>query len=334
MIQPELLSVIVLTYKHKDLLLETLDSIFEQDYPQIELLVAEDGARNFSKEETEKYIRLHASDRIKQHQILVNSSNCGTVYNINHALLMANGQYIKLIAGDDTYPNAKVFSAQVAYLKEHPECALAVGNIVECDDKLDPIEEKGFAPNGAESLLQASTEIKLHYFVRKDCSILATQSICFTRTYFDRYGVFDERFKLIEDLPMGVRMITSECKIGYLDFPCVNHRGSVGISTSSNAFDLKRLAYYQDLKKYYEITLEPVKKTVGPMFVCMRRKMCCFRIEYVQSLDRPLKKVLLIAKYIPAISYYVLSNMKRTLFYLGKNDTTYGRKNATWTENC
>ena len=51
-----LLTCIVLTYRNGEFLYETIDSILMQDYPHIELIVAEDGAPDFDAETLRKYI--------------------------------------------------------------------------------------------------------------------------------------------------------------------------------------------------------------------------------------------------------------------------------------
>lgn len=43
----ELVSVIVLTYRKFDLLEENLNSIYMQDYPNIEIIIGDDGSDNF-----------------------------------------------------------------------------------------------------------------------------------------------------------------------------------------------------------------------------------------------------------------------------------------------
>ena len=315
----DIVSVVVLTYKHGALLLETLDSVFLQDHPQIELIVAEDGAKNFDREALEQYVAKHAGANIVSTQILVNEINIGTVKNINCAIARANGAYVKIIAGDDTYPHKSVFSQQVAYLKEHEDTQLVVGNIVECDSEMHPFEVKGFAPDQKENLLDAPRAKLLKELCRKSPHLLATQSLCFKKAFFEQHGVYDERFRLIEDLPMAVRIVTKNHQIGYVDMPCVNHRGSVGVSTSNNAFDARKLAYYTDLKNYFVNCLFPVKKTVGRLFVNMRYRLMCFRIERCKPENQTKKKkILLSLRYMFPIIYYTLTNFGRIKFYFSK----------------
>lgn len=52
-----LLTCIVLTYRNGEFLFETIDSILMQDYPHIELIVAEDGASDFNAETIKNILR-------------------------------------------------------------------------------------------------------------------------------------------------------------------------------------------------------------------------------------------------------------------------------------
>ena len=314
--EKELLSVIVLAYKQGELIFETLDSIFCQDYPEIELIIAEDGDPDFDKFSVEEYIKDHAGSNIKSSTVYVQPVNVGTVKNINTAIKIATGKYIKIIAGDDTYPQKDVFSKQVEYLAGNPDCPLVSGNVAECDADMKVVSYCGFAPYGKEHLLTGDRIKLLRLIVRKMPNLLSTQSICFRKDYLEDMGLFDERFRLIEDLPFVVSLINSDAKIGYIDYPCVNHRGAVGISTSNNAFDERRIAYYTDLKTYYEVSLMPIKDKVGRLYVSMRYQLMCFRIKYSNKSLSKLQRLGLLIRYSLPVLYYMATNIKRSKFYL------------------
>lgn len=314
----DLLSIIILTYKHGDLLYETIDSILVQDYPQIQIVIAEDGEVGFSEKVIQKYICEKARENIVDVRIFHSENNRGTVRNLNQAILNASGYYIKIIAGDDTYANSQVCSKQISYLKEHLGIDVVLGNIVECNAQMKVLHENGFAPDKKRFLLNADRGKLLRYFCKNNSALISTQSICFTRDFFVKYGLYDERFRLIEDLPMAVRMITNNIPMGYIDWPCVNHRGSTGVSTSNDAFDVRKMAYYSDLFTYYNEILYPIRCVVGGFFVCMRRDLIQFRMDFSVQKNSGVNKwsrVFLVVKNIIPITYYCFSQFRRVLFY-------------------
>ena len=303
----ELLSVIVLTYKHENYLIQTLDSIFEQNYSNIELIIAEDGDPNFNKKYIEDYIKMHAQNNIKNVVFSINNHNVGTVRNINNALQKSSGEYIKIIAGDDVYSNGNVFSKQVSILESNSDIEVVVGNIVECDDKLNPLIEIGFCHEN--SILLEDRKELLKYITQKRPQLLSTQAICYKKSFFEEHGMFDERFKFIEDLPMVVKIITNDIIFKYIDYPCVNHRGAVGVSTSKKKLDRKKVQYYIDLKTYFETILRPVNNIVDSKYIEMRIKLYEFRICFVNTsngLIGALKKVGLLIKYAYPLGYYFI----------------------------
>ena len=314
-----LLSIVVLSYRNGSLLKETIDSILSQDYPEIEIVICDDASPNFSREEISDYISKKKRANIKNIRIIENETNQGTVKNLNNGIKAASGAFIKAIAGDDCIANGDVFSRQTNYLKVNTDKFLVVGNSVECDEKMTPLKETGFMFRDDRDALLSNNGELLKYICRTNQNALATQSICFRHDFFDEYGLYDERFGLIEDLPMAVRIVSKEVPFGYINYPCVKHRGKVGVSTSNNAFDIKKLTYYEDLEKYFRLCLIPIKNKIGRIYVTMRHKVAEFRIEYC-TLDSGNKigKIQLIIKYALPLAYYSITKAGRVLFYLKK----------------
>lgn len=306
----DLISVIILTYKHGEYLFETIDSVLSQNYPHIEIVIAEDGDSSFDREAVESYLDKNAGLNIKNVVFSINKENMGTVKNINNAIKKSSGKYIKIIAGDDTYPNKEVFSKQIGSLCAAPLALLVVGNMNECDSKMIKKYEVGFEYESNECL--DNRELLLRVITREKPQLLSTQTICFRKEYFEKHGLFDENFKLIEDLPMAVKIVAQNIEFSYINFPCVNHRGTVGVSSTKNRFDKKRLTYYKDLKRYFEDILKPYSGIVGKQYVKMRIEMYDFRIKYTEIEDSPFKyfkRIALILRYFCPIFYYFLERI-------------------------
>jgi glycosyltransferase involved in cell wall biosynthesis len=313
-----LLSVVILSYKNGEMLYETLDSILEQTYPNIEIVVCDDASPVFEKDGVEKYIADHNRGNISNAVVVVNPANLGTVKNLNVGIAHAKGNFLKFIAGDDLFASPDVCAIQMKYLEEHPDACLVVGNILECDDRMNPLSMSGFLLENDRAPLLRDRKALLKYLARKGQKSLATQAICFRKSFFEKYGLYDEEFKLIEDLPMAIRIAESGEMIGYVNLPCVKHRGSgVGVSTSNEAFDARRIRYYEDLEKFYAKSLMPLEHIVGRTFVRMRHGVCKFRIEYCK-LDPPTaaNKMKTVIRHLPHLLYYALTKTNRVLFYL------------------
>lgn len=106
-------SVIILTYNQMDYLYDAIKSVLNQDYPNIELIVSDDASCNFQKGMLEKFIEENKTDNIKNTIIIVNSSNVGTVKNINGALKKCTGDIIMPLASDDVFYDKTIVSKVV-----------------------------------------------------------------------------------------------------------------------------------------------------------------------------------------------------------------------------
>lgn len=301
-----LITVVILTYKHGEYLLKTIDSVLKQDYSDIEIIIAEDGDPSFDKDKIEGYLKDNSRNNIKRIVFSINKDNVGTVKNINNAIKKSCGEYIKVIAGDDTYPCKDVFSKQIATLSSEQTSYLVVGNMNECDSDMNQQYEIGFKFEDKEYLKNRESLLKI--VTKYKPQLLATQAICYRKRFFDEFGLFDERLRLIEDLPMAVKIIMQNVKFSYLDLPCVNHRGSVGVSSSIKKFEKKKLNYYKDLERYFDEILRPYSNIIGKRYVEMRVQLYEFRIKYTEVDDDFfgfIKKLLLLVRYSYPLFYYI-----------------------------
>ncbi len=80
-----LVSVIILSYKQFAYIYETIDSVLMQDYPAIEIVIADDGSPNFPQNEIVSYIEKNKRDNIQGYTLLHDGVNVGT--NLLHPLI-------------------------------------------------------------------------------------------------------------------------------------------------------------------------------------------------------------------------------------------------------
>lgn len=323
----KLLTCIVLTYKNGSFLFETIDSILMQDYPSIELIIAEDGAPDFNITEIKDYVNNKKGDNLKEVVVYSNSPNLGTVKNVNKALHIASGEYVKIIAGDDVYPEENTFSKQISYLQEN-DGLLVVGDTISCDDKLNERYRVGFSYCKKNPLNGTRKEL-YRYLVLKELGLLATQVCCYRREFFEQLGFYDERYVLLEDMPMEKRIVLSNIKINYFQHPAVKHRGDVGTSTSSVAFDSRKYKYYLDLFHEAENAYLMDSGALGLVPAYMRKKLCRYRLDMCKLNENGSpkeQKIILTVKNIFPLLWHI-SKHKKSLTTYGKSFlSTFSRR--------
>jgi len=103
-------SVIITNYNYEVFLPRAVNSVFEQDYPQMELIVVDDGSTDNSVE----YLR-SLGDKIK----LVLKSNGGPASALNAGFVASQGEIICFLDADDCYLPGKIDTV-VSILKQYP----------------------------------------------------------------------------------------------------------------------------------------------------------------------------------------------------------------------
>jgi glycosyltransferase involved in cell wall biosynthesis len=127
-----LVSICVPAYNSAEFLEKTLQSIINQSYRNIEIIIVDD----CSKDKTSQIIRLIHDDRINY---VKNSVNLGVEKNWNKTLQLANGKYCKVMGADDIiYPS--IIEEQVGILedKQYADVVLVTSHkhVIDQDDVL------------------------------------------------------------------------------------------------------------------------------------------------------------------------------------------------------
>lgn len=199
--QLPLISIITLTYKKFDTIFNTIESVLEQDYPNIEYIIADDGSDNFPKDEIEKFIFNNKSRNLKNVLITYNKENRGTVKNVNEAYKMAKGKYLLPLSGDDVFLNKNVVSKIVEIFNKR-KCKVLVTSRMVCNNNLEPlyilphIKERKILSQYNTSQKQYEALITEQFFD------MASGCVMYIDKHFlEQWNYFDEEYYLWEDGP-------------------------------------------------------------------------------------------------------------------------------------
>jgi glycosyltransferase involved in cell wall biosynthesis len=108
-----LVSAIVPTYNQAAFIESAVLSAVEQDYPDMQVVVSDDGSTDGTDEIVRDLARRHA-DRVTA---IVGLPNVGVTENFNRALRACRGEFVAFLAGDDLWLPGKI-SRQVAWFAE------------------------------------------------------------------------------------------------------------------------------------------------------------------------------------------------------------------------
>jgi len=115
-----LVSIVTPAYNQGIFLRDTIESVLSQDYPNIELLVLNDGSTDNTEEILKEY-----TGRIRWET----QKNMGQTATINKGWRNTSGEIITWLNSDDTYLPGAV-KAGVAYLLAHPETGIVFADSV------------------------------------------------------------------------------------------------------------------------------------------------------------------------------------------------------------
>lgn len=113
----KLVSVIVVTYNSSATVIEALDSICNQTYRRVELIVTDDCSNDDTLIVIERWLDTH-KNRFESARLLRSNENTGVTKNCNRGINNSNGEYIQVLAGDDLLlPNA--IEEKVAFAEQN-----------------------------------------------------------------------------------------------------------------------------------------------------------------------------------------------------------------------
>ncbi len=213
-----LVSIILITYKKYDGIYKVIDSLFEQTYSNIELIIQDDGAKNFNEHYSDinKYISENITPNIKN--VIINhlEENVGTSRNINKGINLAKGKYIKLLTADDALYDKYVLQKCVEYCEKR-QARILVGqtytlpqNSNEITELKDSVIYRWKARGGRMSTVTPSDRdiSYLSSLNKKQCNellasrcIISTISVFYRKDIFDDTNGFPEKYRYTEDMP-------------------------------------------------------------------------------------------------------------------------------------
>ena len=113
-------SIVIATYNRARLLPESMDTVLGQDYPDLELLVVDDGSTDRTRRVLKRYARRNPPRRFRY----VSQANGGQARALNHGYGLARGELIGYLPDDDLLESGAV-AKQAEALVADPDAAVA-----------------------------------------------------------------------------------------------------------------------------------------------------------------------------------------------------------------
>jgi glycosyltransferase involved in cell wall biosynthesis len=229
------ISVVIPTYNRCNLLCRALDSVFQQNYSPLEIIVVDDGSTDETKDLIpQKYPQV----------TYLRQENQGVSAARNKGIKFAKGEWLAFLDSDDCWEKSKLLK-QLEALKEQPEFAFCHSNEV-------------WLRQG-KVIKQKEKHRKTGGWVFQAClpfCVISPSTVMIHRKLFKEIGFFDENLLACEDYDLWLR-ITSRYPVLFLEENLTTKHGGHEDQLSMQHWGMDRFRIYA-LEKI--LLLETLKK--------------------------------------------------------------------------
>jgi alpha-1,3-rhamnosyltransferase len=216
-----LVSIIVITYNSSKFVLETLESAKAQTYSNIELIVTDDNSTDNTVEICKKWIEEN-NHRFIRANLVSSKTNTGIPANINRGLNIAKGLWIKCIAGDDLF-REDCLTELIHYISEQKEdIQVLSAHIIRFSG--NSIKNGEIKKNPYTKFCSKDSTPMDQYNMLLRTNMVFAATVIMKRDLLLSLNGFDERFILMEDWPLWLKITYAGYKMYYLDKPLVFYR--------------------------------------------------------------------------------------------------------------
>lgn len=237
-----LVSVIVPAYNHEKYINDCLQSIVNQTYNNIELIIINDG----STDNTENVIKTFMAENTEFNIKFISKNNEGICKTLNKGLKMASGKYISFLASDDKWEPKKT-EIQVAFMEKNNNIGLVFSDawFIRFQDKTD-LRWSDYKKNlnGYFKNCIQNTEM---YTLLLTKPLIPALTVMVRSQIFEDVGMFDEKL-IFEDDDMWLR-IARKYPLAYINEPLALYR--IHSSNISNNTALITRSIIQTMRKHF-----------------------------------------------------------------------------------
>jgi glycosyltransferase involved in cell wall biosynthesis len=197
----KLVSICIPTFNSSEYIEDTLKSIINQTYKNIEIIISDNNSTDDTYKIIQKYQNIDPRIRCFKNEI-----NLGLFGNCNKLISLSRGEYIAIYHADDIY-NSKIVEKEFDFLESNHDFL----GVFSLDEK---INDKGEVLRNIKPPIAGKNkiiEVKLNLFINL---ILTNGGSCFCcptsmirRSIYDKMGGYNDNFIYIGDQDMWARIL-------------------------------------------------------------------------------------------------------------------------------
>jgi glycosyltransferase involved in cell wall biosynthesis len=239
-----LISVIVATYKHDDMLLRALNSLASQTYKNFEIIVVDDNANEeYNSRVNDVITRFRQENENIKLNYIVNKTNLGSAKTRNVGIDASNGEYVTFLDDDDLYLPEN--------LEKQVENMLKTGADYGLTDIILYYDDESLCEQRIRNYIKSyKKEDLIRYHLRYHLS--GTDTLIFKKDYLEKIGKFGN-IDFGDEFLLMLKAIENDGKFTYLPGCYIRayiHRGEVGLSNGESKINGENTVF-EIRKKYF-----------------------------------------------------------------------------------
>ena len=270
-----LVSIPVITYNSSNTVLETLESVKAQTYPNIELVVSDDCSTDNTIEICQNWIEQNKA-RFTRAEILIVDKNTGPTANSDRSIRACHGEWIKCIAGDDLLTEDCV-AEFMNYVQSHSDCQICT-----CD--LDLFSTEVEINKEHKARYRHYTELAFGDLDTQQKEILKNSFIpgpawFVSKKLFDVMGGFDLSGQYPgEEWTFTTKVLFNNYRFHVVDKKLVKYRVSpTSISHQQHSREKAERSFYQNFNFFKKVQLS--KMIHKRMYIEAYNRWCRYKKE-------------------------------------------------------
>ena len=211
-----LVTVFIITYNSAEFILEGLESVKNQTYKNIELVVSDDCSTDNTVEIVNNW--LEKNKNYFQNTVLVTSDkNTGVAPNCNRAVEASSGEWLKILSGDDRL-NPDAIESYVKFIQKEPQCEIVFGafDFFGDSDDLTKTVKQNYEKN-LYPLFQQNYKGQMKSFLKR--MFVPMPGLFFTKKLWQKIGGYDNKYPMADEYPFTFEVLRNKNKIYFLDKP-------------------------------------------------------------------------------------------------------------------
>lgn len=271
------ITVVSLCYENYNLLYETIDSVINQDYCNIEYIISDDGSSRFPVNEIKNYIQLHNKGNIKNIIVRKNETNLGTVKHENIVCNISQGEYIVELSCGDTFVDSTILEKIVKKIIFNNDDLLVFRRLV-CDESG---KELYYLPHTRviNKLLHMEKNDQYEAFVGGHFWEMASGCAMAYKREFIVNMKFDERYTLLEDYPFFTKYTWENKMNCCYDIVAIRYALG-GVSNTPNLIikkDMNKYNQYDRIEHFNTLSFFAKEKVRYQLL----RSKCKFKLYFI-----------------------------------------------------